>query len=65
MRSFVLRHIVVIGCALALVGFAGYLLISSLTKDPLSELTTTTTESGKVEQIVSVSGVTKSANTAC
>ncbi len=64
MRSFVLRHIIVISCAVVLIGFAGTLLIKSLTKDPLSELTTTTIQTGKVEQIVSISGVTKSTNTA-
>ncbi len=64
MRSFVLRHGVIVGIALLAVGSCVFFLINILTRDPLEGLTLTTAESGVVESIVSVSGVTKSRNTA-
>lgn len=64
MRSFVLRHGVIVGIALLAVGSSVFFLINVLTRDPLEGLTLTTVETGIVESIVSVSGVTKSRNTA-
>ncbi len=64
MRSFVLRHGVLVGFALLLIGSALYFLIDSLTRDPLAGLTLATVDTGTVEQIVSVSGSTKSNNAA-
>ncbi len=64
MRSFVLRHGVIVGIALIAIGTAGYFLVNTLTRDPLQGLTLTTVNEGVVESIVSVSGVTRSRNTA-
>jgi HlyD family secretion protein len=64
MRSFVLRHGVIVGIALLLLGTSFFYLVSFLTRDPLAGLTLATVETGIVESIVSVSGVTRSRNTA-
>ncbi len=64
MRSFVLRHGIVVGIAMLLIGSAVYFIINTLTRNPLDGLTTTTVSEGVVESVVSVSGVTKSRNTA-
>lgn len=64
MRSFVLRHGVLVGIALLALGTAAYFIVGVLARDPLEGLTLATVEVGPVEQIVSVSGVTKSNNAA-
>lgn len=64
MRSFVLRHGVIVGVALVAIGSCVFFLINVLTRDPLEGLTQATVETGIVESIVSVSGVTRSRNTA-
>jgi HlyD family secretion protein len=64
MRSFVLQHKLLISGALIAVSIVVYLVVTSLTRDPLQDLTLATVETGIVEQIVSVSGVTKSNNAA-
>ncbi len=64
MRSFVLRHGVIVGVALVAIGSCVFFLINVLTRDPLEGLTQATVETGVVESIVSVSGVTRSRNTA-
>ena len=64
MRSFVLRHGVIVGVALVAIGSCVFFLVNVLTRDPLEGLTQATVETGVVESIVSVSGVTKSRNTA-
>jgi multidrug efflux pump subunit AcrA (membrane-fusion protein) len=64
MRSFVLRHGVLVGIALLAVGTAVYFVIDVITRDPLEGLTLATVEEGVVESIVSVSGITRSRNTA-
>lgn len=64
MRSFVLRHGVIVGIALIGIGTALFFLMNILTRDPLLGLTLANVETGVVESIVSVSGVTRSRNTA-
>jgi multidrug resistance efflux pump len=64
MRSFVLKHGILVGLAILLIGSAVYFLIDTLTSDPLTSLTLATVDRGTVEQIVSVSGATKSNNAA-
>lgn len=64
MRSFVLNHKVLTGIVLILAGATTYLTVSKFSYDPLESLTLATVERGTVEQIVSVSGATKSNRTA-
>nr|MCU0678775.1 biotin/lipoyl-binding protein [Candidatus Paceibacterota bacterium] len=64
MRSFVLRHGVLVGIALLAVGTSVYFIVDIITRDPLEGLTLATVEEGVVETIVSVSGITRSRNTA-
>lgn len=64
MRSFVLRHGVLVGIALLALGTAFYFVVDVISRDPLADLTLATVERGRVEQIVSVSGITKSNNAA-
>ncbi len=64
MRSFVLKHGILIAIGIVLLGSVGVFTINTLTRDPLEGLILTTVDEGIVEQIVSVSGVTRSRNTA-
>lgn len=64
MRSFVLRYHLYLIIASVAGAFFAYHIYQTLTKDPLAGLTITKSEEGIVEDIVSVSGITKSRNTA-
>jgi HlyD family secretion protein len=64
MRSFVLHHTIIFSIAgIMILGAAG-MAWKVATTDPLAGLVTTTVTRGTVEQIVSVSGLTKAANAA-
>ena len=64
MRSFVLHHTFIISVAILIICGAGFMAWKVVTIDPLAGLVTATVTRGTVEQIVSVSGLTKAASTA-
>ena len=64
MRSFFLHHTFLVSVAGLMIGGAGFMVRQLLHADPLDGLVTTTISRGTVEQIVSVSGITKAAGTA-
>jgi multidrug efflux pump subunit AcrA (membrane-fusion protein) len=64
MRSFILHHTLLFSVAGLMILGAGFMAWQVLHANPLAGLVTATVSRGTVEQIISVSGVTKAANTA-
>jgi multidrug efflux pump subunit AcrA (membrane-fusion protein) len=64
MFGFLKVHVLLLGLVGGLIMIAVYLSWNIIHRDPLSGLITTAVEYGTVEQIVSVSGITKANNTA-